>query len=74
MAMILRPVALAISAAAASSNVLAARADRDVDAFFRQQPRDAFADALAAAGDERGLALELKIHVGSLKVATRAER
>ena len=43
-------------------HVLAPRADRDIDALLRQSERDALADALAAAGDERGLALKLKVH------------
>src|SRR5947209_2107133 len=42
--------------------LLAPRADRDVDAFLRQHPCDALADAFATAGDERGLALELEVH------------
>ena len=42
--------------------LLAARADRDIDAFLRQHERDALADALAAAGHQRGLALKLKVH------------
>src|SRR5712691_1581228 len=44
--------------------LLAARADRDIDAFARERARDALADAFAAAGHQRGLALELKVHLG----------
>src|SRR5262249_44817804 len=46
--------------------LLAPRANGDVDAFLRQRAGDAFADACAAARDQRGLALELKVHVGLL--------
>ena len=42
--------------------LLAPRADRDVDAFLGERERDALADAFAAAGDQRGLALELEVH------------
>src|SRR5215475_13506144 len=41
-------------------------ANGDIDSFFRQRAGDAFADARAAARDQRGLALELKVHVGLL--------
>jgi hypothetical protein len=44
-------------------HILSPRADRDVDAFLGKRQRDALADALAAAGDERGLALQLQVHV-----------
>ena len=47
-------------------HVLAPRADRDVDAFLGERERDALADALAAAGHQRGLALKLKVHLGLL--------
>ena len=60
MATILRLVCLAISSAVCFERLLAAGADRDVDAFLRQCERDAFADALAAAGHQRGLAFELE--------------
>src|SRR5262249_34026399 len=39
-----------------------ARADRNVDPFTREANRDAAADALAAAGHQRGLAVEPEIH------------
>ena len=35
---------------------------RDIGAFEQQRAGDGLADALAAAGDERALALELEIH------------
>ena len=38
--------------------LLAARADGDVDALLRQRQGDAFADAFAAAGHQRRLAVE----------------
>ena len=47
-------------------HVLAARADRDIDALLGEREGDALADALAAAGDERGLAVELQVHVSLL--------
>src|SRR5499426_1516977 len=46
--------------------LLAPRADGDIDAFSRQGAGDAFADARAAAGDQRRLALEFKVHVDLL--------
>src|SRR5262249_21744816 len=39
-----------------------ARADRNVDPFTREANRDTAADALAAAGHQRGLAVEPEIH------------
>ena len=42
--------------------LLAARADRDIDAFLGQQKRIALADAFAAAGHQRGLAFEFQVH------------
>src|SRR5215208_6023699 len=44
-------------------HVLAPGADRDIYPLFRQRAGDAFADPLAAAGYQRGLACELKVHV-----------
>src|SRR5260221_242038 len=38
----------------------------DVDAFARKRAGNAFADAGAATGHQRGLAVELKVHVGLL--------
>src|SRR5262245_58741031 len=46
--------------------LLAPRADGNVDAFLRQRAGDAFADARAAARDQRSLAVKLKVHVGLL--------
>src|SRR5262249_45866552 len=40
----------------------AARADRNVRAFFGERERDALADAFRAAGHCRGFALESEIH------------
>ena len=42
-----------------------ARGDDDIDAFERELPGDGAADALASAGYQRALALELQIHAGS---------
>src|SRR6185437_11983822 len=42
--------------------LLAARTDGDIDAFARQRQRNTFADAFAAAGDQRGLDLEFEVH------------
>src|SRR4029078_3407710 len=42
--------------------LLAPRANRDVDAFFRQGQRDPLTDAFAAASDQRSLAFELEVH------------
>ena len=39
-----------------------ARQQRHVGAFLRQHARDGLADAAAAAGDERALALEFEVH------------
>src|SRR6202011_4822870 len=39
-----------------------ARADRDVHPFARKAERDAAPDAFAAAGHQRGLAVEPEIH------------
>ena len=55
----LRPDSARISAAAASSTLAAARADRDVASLARQRARDALADARAPARDEGDLAAEL---------------
>src|SRR5262249_51236812 len=46
--------------------LLAACADGDIHAFFRERESNAFADPFAAAGDQRRLAIELKVHVGLL--------
>ena len=46
--------------------LLAPRADRDVDALLGERERDALADTFAAAGHQRGLALKLKVHVDLL--------
>ena len=48
--------------------LLAARADRYVAAFARQRCGDPLADAFAAAGDARDLALQLQVHRGSSSV------
>ena len=42
--------------------LLAARADGDVNAFLRQRQCNALADALAAAGHQRRLALKFQVH------------
>ena len=39
--------------------------DDDMGAFIGQHARNRFADAAAAAGDERAPTLELQIHAGS---------
>src|SRR5262249_18546380 len=41
-------------------HILAPGADRDVDAFLGERAGNAFADALAAAGHQRGLAVKLQ--------------
>src|SRR6478672_7017527 len=41
---------------------LAPGADRDIDAFLGERTGDALANALAATGHQRGLALELEVH------------
>ena len=41
---------------------LAPGADRDIDAFLGERAGDALANAFAAAGHQRGLALELEVH------------
>src|SRR5262249_32166518 len=46
--------------------LLAPRADGDIAAFPRQRAGDAFADARAAARDQRGLAVKLEVHVALL--------
>ena len=43
-------------------SLLVARHDRHIDAFARQFPRDGFADAPAAAGHDRMLALQSEVH------------
>src|SRR5215475_12757414 len=53
---------------------LAARADRDIDAFFCERQRDALADAFAAAGHQRGLSFELEIHAAPLRFVGRLFR
>lgn len=40
------------------------------DALFQQQPGGLRADAPAAAGDQRGLALDAEIHEGSFEIQT----
>src|SRR6476661_8035305 len=44
----------------------APRADHHVDALLRQRAGNAFADPFAATRDQRGLAVELEVHVGLL--------
>src|SRR5262249_16243384 len=63
MAKILRPVSLAISAAAASSGSLRRGPTADAAASPPRAAAPARADAFAAAGHQRGLAFELKVHV-----------
>src|SRR6185437_11744464 len=43
-------------------HILAARAHRHIAALARQRRSDALADAFAAAGDARDLALQLQVH------------
>ena len=59
---ILRPVARGDLLGGGFQRLLAARADGDIDAFLGQRYRDAFADAFAAAGHQRRLAVKLEIH------------
>ena len=66
MATILRLVARAISDAVAFQHILAPRADGHVHALLGECNRNALADAFAAAGDERGLALKLQVHFSLL--------
>src|SRR6185437_5193219 len=49
---------------------LAARAHRDIDAFFGQRQCNALTDAFAAAGDQRRLAFELEVHCYPLVVVS----
>jgi hypothetical protein len=55
-------------------HVLAPRAHRDVDAFLGERARNALADPLAAAGHQRRLAIELKVHLHSLYDVRPAQR
>ena len=60
MGTILRPVSLAISAAAASSGSLRRAQMATSTPSLRERQRDALADAFAAAGHQRRLALSLR--------------
>ena len=53
----------------APQRVFTACADRHVDAFTGETPRDGSADALARGGNDRVLSLELKIHLCWLVVS-----
>ena len=52
----------------------AARANRDIDAFFCQSESDALADTFAAAGNCGNLPLQAQLHVLFLRDLTRPER